>query len=50
MTFAPVTSRAVKALALSLGTIWLIACLAALPARGSFAHEPPAQDIEIAAL
>lgn len=55
MMFAPAPSRSdqgrtIKALALSLITIWLVACLAALPARDSFAHETPAQDIGGAAL
>jgi len=46
MTFAPATSRAGKALAVSLGTIWLIVCLAALPARDAFARHAPAQDMD----
>lgn len=55
MIFAPApprsdNGRTVKALALSLGTIWLVACLAALPARDGFAHDAPQRDIEVAAL
>jgi hypothetical protein len=53
MTFAPAPSRSPKgrplrALALSLGTVWLIACLAALPTRQAFAAEASAQHAKAA--
>lgn len=49
MTFAPATSRTLRPLTWSLGTIWLIVCLAGLPAREALAGEAPAQHAEAVA-